>query len=219
MAHITNDHPGSRRRRDACLSTGAVPWLWRTADGGAGGVAIPRRDRPPHMGAALSGSGLPVCAVRPESARTSPAANFRWVGSGGRTGGTGGGDVGRVDEQVSGIAACRRRSHSPARFRIDDEPGRDLPGDPAGGTQSRSHLARTAGYRAAQCAGTYGRDRLEGGGAVALALGGGYRTGHLLRDSTGARICGGGDDSGSRVRGLVNPRWLGGGLQISEGGA
>src|SRR5712691_6682083 len=83
----------------------------------------------------------------------------------------------------------------------------------------QSYLARSAGCGAAQYAGAYGRDRLEGGGAVALALGGGDRTGHLLRDSTGARVCRGGCDSGNRVRGLVNPRRLGGVLQVSESGA
>src|SRR5664279_5420097 len=200
-----------RHRRSAPLA-GA-------ADGRTGGVAIPGRDCAPHVGAALPRSGLPMCAVRPESAGASPAANFRCLGGGGGTGGTGGGDTGSVDEQIPGIAARRRRGDSPARLRIDDEPGRDLPGHPTGGAESRSHLARSAECGAAQCAGAYGRDRLEGGGAVALAVGGSDRTGHVLRDSTGARVCRGGGNSGSRVRGLVNPRRLGGVLQVSEGGA
>src|SRR4029078_7586385 len=49
-------------------------------------------------------------------------------------------------------------------------------------------------------------------------MGSSGRTDHFLRDPTRARVCRGSGDSGGRVRGLVNPRWLGGVLQVPKSG-
>src|SRR4029078_7911629 len=49
-------------------------------------------------------------------------------------------------------------------------------------------------------------------------MGSGRRTDLFLRDPTRARVCRGSGDSGGRVRGLVNPRWLGGVLPVPKSG-
>src|SRR6266700_1858288 len=80
---------------------------------------------------------MPEACARPAS-----AANLRCHRRGGGAGGTGSYRPGSADEQGPGIAPRRCRRDSAAGFRVDDEPERHLPGDPAGVTQSRSHLAR-----------------------------------------------------------------------------
>src|SRR2546429_6880911 len=53
------------------------------------------------------------------------------------------------------------------------------------GTAWSAHLARSAGCRPTKYGERHGRDRVECGRAIALALGGGERAGNLLRHFAG----------------------------------
>src|SRR2546429_8303991 len=62
------------------------------------------------------------------------------------------------------------------------------------------------------------RNRLEGRGPTAVVVGGGERARHLLRHLAGTRLRASGRAVGTRLCRLVNPRRLGGVLQVSPSG-
>jgi hypothetical protein len=119
--------------------------------------------------------GAPGCALpHPQSAGITSARS-----------GTGGNYSGSADETRPKVCSRPCRRHSPAGFRIDDEPEWHLPGHPTVARKAEATWHVLTRCREAQCAGAYGRNRLESQRAIVLALGGGHAADHLLRDSAG----------------------------------